>query len=249
MAEERRVAIPGILDRVPGVCAFVVRAAESAGLDERAVYQCQMAVDEWCTNVIEHGYHDKGENGRIEIVCNIQPGQLAITVSDDSPLFDPTKLPDVDVSNPALQDRQPGGLGWFFIRKAMNVVYYQAKDGRNYLTMIKYSAQREATLGKSTEPMFPTHELRDGIWVVALSGRLDSSVGSLLEAALAAQLDAAHVRLVVDMSDVSYISSSGLKALVATWRSAQKRGGNVVLTGLNARVREVFEISGFDSLF
>src|SRR5215813_6228215 len=169
MAEERRVVvIPGILDRVPGVCAFVVRAAEAAGLDERAVYQCQMAVDEWCTNVIEHGYHHKGENGQIEVVCAIQPGQLAITINDDSPPFDPTQLPDADPSSPP-EDRQPGGLGWFFIRKTMNVVYYQAKGGRNYLTMIKFSAQREANLGKSPDPLFPAHELRDGIWVVALS--------------------------------------------------------------------------------
>jgi anti-anti-sigma factor len=182
-------------------------------------------------------------------VCNIQPGQLAITINDDSPPFDPTDLPEVDTSSKPLQDRQPGGLGWFFIKKTMNVVFYTAKEGRNYLTMIKYSAQREANLGKTPDPLFPTHELRDGIWVVALSGRLDSSIGSQLESALTAQLDAAHLRLVIDMSNVSYISSSGLKALVSTWRSAQKRGGNVVLSAMNARVREVFEISGFDSLF
>ncbi len=245
MAVERRLSIPAVLEKVPEACQFVVTAAESAGLDERAVYYCQMAVDEWCTNIVEHGFDYKGANHRIDIQCHGKPHYLAITVSDDSPPFNPTTLAEVDPSK-LLEERQPGGLGWFFIRKIMDEVHYEFRDGRNLLTMIKNSASPETEPG---QPGFPAHELRDGIWVVTPSGRLDASAGRQLEQALAAQIEASHVRLIVDMHNVSYISSGGLKALVSTWRKAQKLGGNVVLAGLSARVFKVFEISGFDALF
>ncbi len=65
MAVERHLIIPGVLNKVPEACEFVVQAAESAGLDERSIYYCQMAVDEWCTNVIEHGYGEENER----IIC------------------------------------------------------------------------------------------------------------------------------------------------------------------------------------
>jgi anti-sigma B factor antagonist len=64
MGEEHRIVIPGIQDRVPDVCDFVVAAARRAGLNERAIYHCQMAVDEACTNVIEHGFDNAGVAGQ-----------------------------------------------------------------------------------------------------------------------------------------------------------------------------------------
>ncbi len=203
MAVERRLTIPGVLERIPEACDFVVQAAEAAGLDERAVYYCQMAVDEWCTNVIEHGY----------------------------------------------SQREPGGLGWFFIRKIMDEVHYDYKNGRNNLTMIKHGIEQPAQSGRSAEPVFPTSALNNGIWLVMPTGRLDSVSGPILEATFARQLEADHVRLIADMSAVSYISSGGLKVLVSTWRKAQKAGGDLLLAGLTPRVYKVFEISGFESLF
>jgi serine/threonine-protein kinase RsbW len=245
MAVERRLSIPAVLEKVPEACQFVVNAAEYAGLDEKAVYYCQMAVDEWCTNIIEHGFDYKGERHKIDIQCLGKPNYLQIIVVDDSPPFDPTTLADVDPSQ-LLEDRQPGGLGWFFIRKIMDEVHYAFKDGRNELTMIKQGAQPDAVPG---QPGFPAAELRNGIWIITPSGRLDATAGRLLEQALAAQLEAAHIRLIVDMRNVSYISSGGLKALVATWKKAKKLGGNLALAGLSPRVFKVFELSGFDALF
>src|SRR5258708_5728675 len=247
MAVERRLTIPGVLERIPEACDFVVQAAEAAGLDERAVYYCQMAVDEWCTNVIEHGYKDENPRNHIEISCQSGDHALSMRISDDSPPFDPTDLPSEQPSK-LIEEREPGGLGWFFIRKMMDEVHYEYYEGHNILTMIKRSSVEQVPSVQSDRPVI-SRAMPNGVWVIAPAGRLDATGSRGFESSLDSQLSAAHAFLVVDMSGVTYISSGGLKALVTAWRKAQKLGGNLALAGLTPRVRKVFEISGFDMLF
>ncbi len=247
MGEERRLAVPAVLGEVTRVCSFVVEAAEAAGLDERAVYHCQMAVDEWCTNIVEHGYAYKGENGRIEVDCRSDAEQLQIIIIDDSSKFDPTLLGEPRTDQP-IEEREPGGLGWFLIKKIMDRVTYEYADHHNRLTMTKLITSGSRAV-KPNALTFPSHELRGHIWVISPNGRLDSNTGPMLDTTLVGHLEANHFLLIVDMADVSYISSSGLKVLVSAWRKAQAKDGGLVLAGLTPRVSEVFHISGFDALF
>lgn len=92
-------------------------------------------------------------------------------------------------------------------------------------------------------------ELSDSIHLVGVSGRLDQTQTPDLEEQFDELLKAGHYRIVVDMSDVTYINSGGLRCLVTAWRRAKKQGGNVVLTGLKERVNEVFSMVGFDKVF
>jgi anti-sigma B factor antagonist len=133
----------------------------------------------------------------------------------------------------------------------MDQVHYEYKDHHNHLTMVKYGAKPLAKIRLEAEPVFPAHEWKNGngIWVVTPAGRLDSTTSRMLETTLIKHLDAGHALLIVDLSGITYISSSGLKVLVSIWRRAQKLDGNLVLSGLSSRVREVFTISGFDTLF
>jgi serine/threonine-protein kinase RsbW len=246
MAEERRLVISGLLDQVPQAVDFVTEAAESVGLDERGVYHCQMATDEWCTNIIEHAYKGGSVDDQIEIVLRLQPVQLTIIIKDNGPPFDPTTLPEPDPTRP-LEDRQPGGLGWFFVRKVMDVVRYELKNGTNTLILIKKGVL-PAEVPEPESP-FPAATHADGVRVVAPAGRLDSAGARDFEAALLAQLDAGYTRLVVDMDAATYIASTGLKALLTTLRRLDEVGGAIALTGMNSRVREIFRMSGFDRLF
>ena len=70
-----------------------------------------------------------------------------------------------------------------------------------------------------------------------------------LESVLDQHLAANHVRIVLDMAGVAYLSSSGLRALLRARKGAQAGGGDVVLCNMTPRVREVFEMIGFTSLF
>jgi anti-anti-sigma factor len=89
----------------------------------------------------------------------------------------------------------------------------------------------------------------DQIYRIAPEGRLDAVTVPSLEKVLDEQLEAGHVRIVFDLGGVSYLSSSGLRALLRARKIAQSSGGDVVLSGMNSRVQEIFEMIGFNSLF
>lgn len=134
--KESRFTIYGVLEQVPMACDFVVEAAQNAGLDERGVYHCQLAVDEACTNIIEHGFNLQGGNRQIEIICQTEPKHFTITILDDSPAFNPLTRPEPDPATP-LEDREMGGWGIYFIKKLMNDVNYDRVGTYNRLIMTK----------------------------------------------------------------------------------------------------------------
>ena len=102
--------ITGVLDQVAAACDFVVEQARAAGLDERAVHHCYLAVDEACTNIVEHGYGADCGACVIDLICQPSAEGLTITIIDDSAAFDPLLRPDPDPRTP-ITEREPGGWG------------------------------------------------------------------------------------------------------------------------------------------
>jgi serine/threonine-protein kinase RsbW len=248
MPELSRIAIAARLDNIRLACDAVVEAAEAAGLDERAVYHCQMAVDEALTNIIEHGYNFEGDEHEIEVVCTIDAAAFAITLTDDSPAFNPLEHEAPDPAEP-LDSREPGGWGIYFIRRLMDDVSYDRVGSKNQLLLVKKRTVSADGPGAIHDAGFPVRSLDATAAVISPTGRLDSQNSQALEQALNAQLAQGTIWLFVDMSAVEYIASSGLKILVAAWRRAREASGDVVLSGLQPRLIEIFEMVGFDMLF
>lgn len=92
-------------------------------------------------------------------------------------------------------------------------------------------------------------QLPHDVWLVGVRGRLDQSLNMQLEENLTGLLDGGRNHLIVDLSEVSYINSGGLRCLVSAWRKARQQSGNLVLCGLNARLQEIFSMVGFDKVF
>jgi serine/threonine-protein kinase RsbW len=248
MPEKSRLVIAARLEEVRHACEFVVEAAEMAGLDERAVYHCQMAVDETLTNVIEHGYSFEVLDNEIEVICSVADDRFLITIIDDGPAFNPLEHEAPDPSAP-LDDREPGGWGIYFIRRLMDDVRYERIGNRNHLSLAKSLPENVQTPDLDSDDTFPVRALDNHAAVITPSGRLDSNSSPRLEKALSIQLQQGTTWLLVDMADVEYIASSGLKVLVAAWRRARDAGGDVVLAGMQPRIIEIFEMVGFDMLF
>jgi anti-sigma B factor antagonist len=102
----------------------------------------------------------------------------------------------------------------------------------------------------NTDIQFATQPLPKNYWQLDLAGRLDSKTSRTLEDILnEALVEQKHYRLIVNMDGVDYISSSGLKALVTAWRLARDHGGDILLTNLQTRIQEVFDMIGFDMMF
>jgi serine/threonine-protein kinase RsbW len=238
--------VPAVQESVRVAADFVRKVAVKAGLDEQGIYHVEMSIDEACTNIIEHGFTGGSPAGEIAITCRLAAGRLLIDLLDDAPPFDPTAQEPPDPEKP-LQDRQPGGWGIFFINRMMDAVAYDYVEGRNLLQMEKCLPVQAVPMPEDTP--FPAQQLSRSVWLVKLEGRLDSTEAGPLESALMGQLSDGHDTLLLDMQDVAYISSSGLKVLLGAWRRAQTEGGTVALFGLQPRVKEVFEMSGFDQVF
>jgi anti-anti-sigma factor len=82
-----------------------------------------------------------------------------------------------------------------------------------------------------------------GVLIVNVSGRLDSVTSPRLDAEVRRQLDAGQRRLVFDLSQLEYISSAGLRVLLAAARQLRGQGA-VAVAGPNDLVRQVIEIAG-----
>lgn len=94
-----------------------------------------------------------------------------------------------------------------------------------------------------------TQEKKDNVNVINIKGRLDASTAGQLEEALAEFNNEERVRILVDCLELDYISSAGLRVLLAAAKDVKKQSGKICLSSLNPNVKQVFEISGFTSIF
>ena len=84
--------------------------------------------------------------------------------------------------------------------------------------------------------------------VVAIKGKLDALTCGNLETALSELIDSGKTKLVVDFTELSYISSAGLRILLKTAKQIKGINGTFVLCGMKDFIKEVFDVSGFSSI-
>ncbi len=135
--------IPGETDYLTKIREFITHFAEDLGFSEKEIAEIEMAVDEVCANIVEHGYgkNDIPEDQKtIEILAKVYEDRVEITIKDNAPPFDPTKAP---MPNPEEHARKgiKRGLGLFVIRKFTDELKYKYENG-NILTLIKYRRKK-----------------------------------------------------------------------------------------------------------
>ncbi len=89
----------------------------------------------------------------------------------------------------------------------------------------------------------------NNIDVVSLSGRLDAYSAGDLEKKLDSLFEAAHIQLIINFEQLEYISSSGLRVLLAALKKVKRQHGDIKLACLKPNVKEVFNIAGFTQIF
>lgn len=138
---ENRLTIMGRLDEIARVRDFVVALAQEAGLNEQAIHHCALAIDEVCTNIIEHGYKLTGSMNTIEVICQLNADSLTIHVRDEGPAFNPLVRPDPDPMT-VLEERSEGGWGIYFTKKVMDDIQYHRDGNYNQLTLRKRNTSK-----------------------------------------------------------------------------------------------------------
>ena len=91
-----------------------------------------------------------------------------------------------------------------------------------------------------------TSTVDHGIVLIEVEGEVDAHTAGQLDGVLRDLLAQGHSRLVLDASQMGFISSAGLRAIVFAYREACQRGGQVRLFGLDGPTRRIFEVAGLD---
>ena len=89
----------------------------------------------------------------------------------------------------------------------------------------------------------------DGVTVLEIAGKLDTLTSPEAQQQLTALIEKGERKFVVNLARLDYISSAGLRVFLAAAKQLKPDGGEIRICSLNAVVREVFDISGFVSIF
>ena len=97
--------------------------------------------------------------------------------------------------------------------------------------------------------MKTTIQEKDGYLVAFFEGRLDTAAAIATEQEVKPLYDNTDFDIILDCSQLQYISSSGLRLFLGLLKTAKPKGSHVYITGLNSDLKQVFDITGFTSLF
>jgi serine/threonine-protein kinase RsbW len=132
--------VPSSTENLAIVREFLKSVGHQAGMDDDEVAKVQLAVDEACSNVIEHAYgHDSSKEVMVRVSFDHE--MLRIEVVDTGQGFDPSLIPTQELEELAAQ-RKTGGLGVRLIQKLMDEVHYEVGPGKkNQIRMVKKIAR------------------------------------------------------------------------------------------------------------
>lgn len=89
----------------------------------------------------------------------------------------------------------------------------------------------------------------DSIVIITLHQRLDAKQSAEVEPIILSHLESEQPRVLLDLRDVSYMSSAGLRLMLMFHRTAQEKGGKVGLIGISEHIRDVMSATGFLEYF
>ena len=131
---ERHVILREIAE-MPRLQRFMQTVSEHARLDHALSMNLNLALEEAVSNVLLYAYQN-GAGGAVSVGAVVWKDRIDFTVTDSGIPFDPTLIPDPDLSAD-VKDRPVGGLGIYLVRRIMDQVTYARRDGQNILSMTK----------------------------------------------------------------------------------------------------------------
>ena len=124
------------VDNLDQVLSFVDGYLEQVDCPMKTKMQIDVAVEELYVNIASYAYNTETGSATVRVEMHEDPLAVSITFIDHGVPYDPLKKPDPDVTLSA-EERQIGGLGIFMVKKSMDGMEYEYKDGKNILTIHK----------------------------------------------------------------------------------------------------------------
>ncbi len=132
----RELTVDATMESIPVITDFVDEQLEQLDCPMKAQAQIDIAIDELFGNIVHYAYHPGVGPATVRVEVVEEPLSVVITFIDQGVPYDPLAKADPDVTLSA-QEREIGGLGIYIVKKNMNEITYEYKDGRNILKIRK----------------------------------------------------------------------------------------------------------------
>ena len=132
-----KMTVDATVDNLNKVLAFIDEQLEANNCPMRVMLEIDVAAEEIFVNVASYAYTSGIGSVAIEVDFEEKPKAVAIRFIDSGIPYNPLEKEDPDVTLPA-EKRGIGGLGVFMVKKSMDEVTYEYKDGKNHLTIRKF---------------------------------------------------------------------------------------------------------------
>jgi len=133
---ENEIKVTALLENLQEVLSFVDAFVEEAGVSMKAQMQIDVAVEELFVNIASYAYAPDTGDATIKIGKDPENNKVFITFIDSGKPYNPLEKDDPDITLSA-EERGIGGLGIFMVKKSMDDMRYEYKDGQNIVTIMK----------------------------------------------------------------------------------------------------------------
>ena len=132
----KEITIAATVENIDVVTNFVNEQLESCDCPIKAQMQIDIAIDELFSNIAHYAYNPETGDATVRVEVVEDPMAVVITFIDKGIPYDPLKKADPNTALSA-EEREIGGLGIFMVKKTMDDITYEYKDGQNILKIKK----------------------------------------------------------------------------------------------------------------
>ncbi len=132
----KELLLDAVTENIETATDFVNEHLESLNCPMKAMMQIDIAIDELFGNIAHYAYHPDVGPATVRVEVAENPLAVIITFIDNGIPYDPLKTEEPDITLSA-EERQIGGLGIYMVKKSMDEITYEYKDGRNILRIKK----------------------------------------------------------------------------------------------------------------
>ena len=132
----KEMTITATVENIEKVTDFVNEQLEAIGCPMKAQIQIDVAIDELFGNIAHYAYNPETGPATVRVEVTEAPVSVIVTFIDHGIPYDPLKKDDPDITLSA-EERDIGGLGIYMVKKTMDEITYEYKDGQNILRIRK----------------------------------------------------------------------------------------------------------------
>ncbi len=132
----KELTVEATVESIPVITEFVDEQLEQFDCPMKAQVQIDIAIDELFSNIVHYAYNPGTGPATVRVEVVEEPLSVIITFIDQGVPYDPLAKADPDVTLSA-EEREIGGLGIYIVKKNMNEITYEYKDGKNILKIRK----------------------------------------------------------------------------------------------------------------